>query len=254
MSTIRKWQLGLWLGASLAIVVLAFIGADDALRRNYSNIVQLAAAFLGALSCLRTAWACPDGSALRQVWALIAAGVLAWGAGQAWFWSYSILHAGAEAPYPSVADIGFLAIGPLFVVALLRFRHAAGLAAPPWGAAVALALLVLSAALSTYYNWEGIGAPELPLRLASIAYAVSDPLMLAVTVWVAFGFGRGTIARSWWSVVAGIACFLAGNQVYSYLVFNEAYTSGTATDALWPIAFGLIALGAARSRDAYADA
>lgn len=252
MSTIRKWQIGVWLGMSLAIGVLAFVGADEIVRRNYSNIVQLLAASACAAICWRTAWACPGG-ALRQVWALIATGVLAWGAGQAYFWSYSILHAGAETPFPSAADVGFLSIGPLFVVALLRFRYSAGLAAPPWGAAVALLLLSISGAASTYYNWEGISAPDPMLRLVSIAYAVSDPLMLAVTVWVAFGFGRGTIARSWWLVVAGIACFLVANQVYSYLVFNEAYASGAPFDALWPLGFGLIALGAARSRDAYVD-
>jgi hypothetical protein len=251
MSNAEKLVGGLWLMASLAIAVLFFAGADADLRRHYSNGVQLIAALAAALFCFRTCLVFPSGSPLRQVWILLGAGVLAWALGQSYFWLYSVLNDGQETPFPSFAELGFLLIGPLVAVALLRFRHASGLAAPLWGSLTALVLLIAACAAATAYNWEGIQSADLKLKLVSIAYALSDPIMLAVTAWVAFGFGRGSIARSWWCMAAGIALFFIANQIYSFMVFKEIYESGVATDLFWPLSFGLMAWGAARARSAY---
>jgi hypothetical protein len=244
--------LVVWILVAVSIAALAVLDVDAGIRRHWSNLVQLGAAYACALLCFRTAGLFPPGDALRGVWMLFALGVLAWALGQSYFYAYTVLAAGAEAPFPSIADAGFLLIGPLVVFALLRFKQAAGLVAPPLGIACAAILGVLGGVVTAHYNAEGLASPDLLLRGVSIAYVVFDPAMLAVTVLVAFGFGRGRIARSWWSVVVGIAVFLAANQVYSYLVFSEAYVSGVATDALWPIAFGLIAHGALSTRSAYA--
>ena len=251
MSSAQKTLAYVWLLASLAIVALSFSETDIGLRRNYSNGTQLVAAYLSAFFCFRTCLIFPSGSPLRQVWGLISGGVLAWAMGQTYFWLYSVLNQGQETPYPSLADIGFLLIGPLVVVALLRFRHASGLSAPTWGGVSSLLLLVVSCIVATNYNWEGIESSDLMLRFVSIAYALSDPMLLAVTVWVASGFGRGTIARSWWYVVVGVISFFVANQIYSFMVFNETYESGAMSDVFWPLGFGLIALGAVLSRVAH---
>lgn len=251
MSTAKKLLAYIWLLASLAIVALSFSGLEAGARGNYSNCVQLVAAYLAAALCLRTCLIFPSGAPLRQVWGLMAGGVLAWALGQSYFWTYSLLHQGQETPFPSLADIGYLLIGPLFVIALLQFRRASGLSAPVWGNVLPLILLIMSGAISTNYNWEGIHGSDWVLSLVSVAYAVSDPILLAVTAWVASGFGRGTIARSWWYVVAGVGFFFVANQFYSYMTFNDSYVSGAAFDAFWPLGFGLIALGAVISHDAH---
>lgn len=239
-----------WLLAALLIVPLALAGTDAELRSSYSNGVQLLAAYLSAYFCFRTSHVFPTGNATRQVWLLMGAGVLAWALGQSYFWLYGVLS-GQETPFPSPADIGFLMIGPLFVVALLRFRFDAGLAAPLWALLASPLVLLAAAALATHINLAGIQSEDWTLRLVSIAYSVSDPLLLAVTLLVASGFGRGSIARSWWYVVFGITSFFFANQCYSALVFHDMYASGSAIDALWPLAFGFIALGAVRSRAAH---
>jgi diguanylate cyclase len=240
-----------WLAAALLIVPLSLAGVEADLRSSYSNAVQLLAAYLATLFCFRTSGASPVGSATRQVWFLMGAGILAWALGQSYFWLYGVLS-GQETPYPSLADIGFLMIGPLFVVALMRFRFDAGLAAPLWAMLASPLVLLAATALATYINLAGIQSEDATLRLVSIAYSVSDPLLLSVTLLVASGFGRGSIARSWWYVVLGIGCFFFANQAYSTLVFHEMYASGSAFDALWPLGFGLIALGAVRARAAQA--
>lgn len=253
MSGFRKVGVALWSMAVIGIIVLGFVDVDAEVRRQYSNIVQLGAAYACALLCFGTARAFTVADPLRQVWTLIGLGTFAWAMGQSYFWLYPTVNGGAETPYPSLADAGFLLIGPLFVVALIRFRYAAGLHAPPFGVVAAILLLVLSGIITGAYNWEGIKSADPALRSVSIAYALSDPVMLAVTAWVAFGFGRGRIARSWWYVVLGVAAFLGGNQAYSWMQSQGIYVSGAMTDALWPIGFGLIALGAVMSRAAYRD-
>ena len=250
MSTAEKLLAWVWLLAALLIAALALVGADADLRSSYSNGVQLFAAYVSAFFCFRTSRVFPAGNAARQVWLLMGAGVLAWALGQSYFWLYGLLS-GQETPFPSPADIGFLMIGPLFVVALLRFRFDAGLAAPLWAMLAAPLVLLAAAAMATYINLAGIQSEDWAIRLVSIAYSVSDPLLLSVTLLVASGFGRGSIARSWWNVVSGIASFFFANQSYSALVFHDRYASGSAIDVLWPIGFGLIALGAARSRAAH---
>lgn len=237
----------LWLAAVVLILPLSMLPPESNVRSGYSNGVQLLAAYLSAFLCLRAARGFPAGDATRQVWLLMGLGVLSWALGQSYFTLYRVLS-GQETPYPSLADVGFLLIGPLMVIALVRFKIAAGLAAPGWAWLLAPLVLLGSAALTIHINLEGIQSENWILRLVSLAYSLTDPLLLATTLLVASGFGRGSIARAWWFVVYGIACFFFANQAYSALVFNEMYASGAAIDVFWPLGFGLIALGAVRSR------
>jgi hypothetical protein len=248
MSKLERVLAFAWLAAVLPIVLLAFVEVDAGVRSYYSNAVQLLAAYLCAYLCLRTSAAASEATT-RQVWLLMGAGVLAWALGQTYFWLYTLIS-GEETPYPSLADLGFLMIGPLIVVALLRFRFAAGLAAPGWALLLSPLVLLASGAVAAYINLAGIQSDDWALRIVSLAYSVSDPLLLAVTLLVASGFGRGSIARSWWFVVSGIGCYFLANQAYSALTFHELYASGSVFDTLWPIGFGLIALGAVRARAA----
>lgn len=249
MSTSERLLAYVWLAAVLLILPLSMLPAESALRGSYSNIVQLLAAYLSAFFCLRASSAFSSSDATRQVWLLMGFGVLAWALGQTYFSLYRVLS-GQETPYPSLADVGFLMIGPLIVIALLRFRVSAGLSAPGWAWLLAPLVLLASAALAIYINLEGIRSESATLHVVSVAYSLSDPLLLSITLLVASGFGRGSIARAWWYVVYGIACFFFANQAYSTLVFKEMYASGAAIDAFWPLGFGLIALGAMRSRAA----
>src|SRR3989344_7799958 len=44
-----------------------------------------------------------------------------------WAWSYYTMIQGIEVPYPSIADIGYLAIIPLYSYAMLSFAKASGI-------------------------------------------------------------------------------------------------------------------------------
>ncbi len=102
--------LGLVLGASLAF--LAFLLArpvgDDAVKL-VANLAQLLAPVVAATSC--TAAAVSGTGRTRRAWTLLAASAASWALGQAtWVWYEHLAQ--RELPFPSLADLGYLAAIP----------------------------------------------------------------------------------------------------------------------------------------------
>jgi diguanylate cyclase len=243
----------IWVLISLGIVMLALMDYEAGFRLYYSNGVQLCAAYVSALLCYRTMRVFPSATPLRFVWGLVGTGVLAWAVGQTYFATYPLWHAGADTPYPSLADIGFLLIAPLIVIALLSFRHVSELSAPIWGKALAVVTFFVSGAFAINYNLEGLQSLDIKLLVTSLCYTAFDPILLTVTVLVASGFGSNRVGKAWWYVAAGIVLYYVGNLLYTALVFNETYASGTMTDVFWPLGFGLIGLGAVYAREIFME-
>jgi len=252
MNSNSSFALGwIWIMAALAQVVLAMVGFDAQSRLYYSNAVMLTTSALAALICIASATSLPKSSPLRIGWLLIGAGIASWAIGQTIFFSFPLLNGGLDTPYPYYSDFGFLATSPLISLGLLVFHRSAELAAPAWGKVLALVLLVIGGYWCYDANAGGMFTEGLALTLASIGYALTDPILLAVTVYVASSFKAGSaMSRAWWLVTAGVIVVLFGNQMYSYLVFLEVYATGSMIDASWPVGFGLMALSAFYTREA----
>jgi hypothetical protein len=112
MPVVRRFQLalGLAVGASLAFLVfLVTRPANADTVKLVANLAQLVAPLVAAASC---AWAAASGSGrTRRAWALLAASAAAWGGGQAiWVWYEHLAR--RELPFPSLADVGYLAAIP----------------------------------------------------------------------------------------------------------------------------------------------
>lgn len=81
------------------------------------DLGQLVAAAAAAGCCWVAACAASP-VRVRWAWRLLAAGCLCWAAGEG-VWSYDELFSGRVAPFPSLADVGFLAFTLLAAAALL---------------------------------------------------------------------------------------------------------------------------------------
>jgi hypothetical protein len=181
---------------------------------------------------------------------LIGVCIASWAIGQFVFFSYPLLNDGAETPFPCFSDVAFLFTSPLIALGLVLFYRSAGLAAPRWGSLLAIALFIIGGYGCYSSNAGGMFTGDTALTLTSIGYALTDPVLLAVTVYVASSFKSGTtMSRTWWLVTAGVVIMLFGNQMYSYLIFEDAYTSGSVIDVSWPLGFGLMALSAFYMRE-----
>jgi hypothetical protein len=142
--------LGLAVGASLAFLaflVVRPVGGEQV--QLTANLAQLVAPLVAAASC---AWAAVSGSGrTRRAWALLAASAGSWAVGQAtWVWYEHLAR--RELPFPSLADIGYLAAIPLAAAAMLAFPGRAERAALQArslldGAVIAASLLYTSWAL-----------------------------------------------------------------------------------------------------------
>jgi hypothetical protein len=112
------------LAAATATVCLAW-SAFLALQPNatytqtVSNLGLMIVAITAGLQALRRSRRETGGNA--RAWLLLGLSCLSWGCGQAvWTWYESVL--GREVPFPSLADIGYLAFVPLAAAALLASR------------------------------------------------------------------------------------------------------------------------------------
>ena len=222
-------------------IVLRIDGAR--VTDGVDDIGELIAALCAALVC---------GAAARRVtvgrtsWALLAASSLAWAIGEA-LWSYYDLVKGVEVPFPSLADVGFLAAIPLASAGLLFFpssrqRTPDRVQGLFDGCIIATALLFASWATilgPLYRSHQG----SVLKQVISLAYPMSDVVMVSLVTILIARAGR----REWISlglVMAGVVAFAVADSSFAYLTEVNNYGSGNFLDTGWVAGYLLIGLGA----------
>jgi two-component system, cell cycle response regulator len=176
----------------------------------------------------------------RWAWFFIGMGLLATTIGDV---LYDFWYAG-NPPFPSAADIGYLAFYPFVyvgIVLLLRQRIATfstslwldGLMAATAASALGASVLVEAVVNSTQ------GDPL--VVITNIAYPIGDVLLLALVVFV-FSVTRWRPGRAWAFIAAGLLLNAIGDGVYLYREAVGSYVEGTFLDLLWPVSLVLIAL------------
>ncbi|MER6784047.1 aminotransferase class I/II-fold pyridoxal phosphate-dependent enzyme [Streptomyces sp. NPDC000658] len=183
----------------------------------------------------------------RWPWLLLAAGLLAFAAGDT---SYNVMEAYFQInnPFPSAADACYLACYPLFAAGLFGLVHyrwpghdlpslldalifALGLALPVW------VFLVQPLTHEPGMTWQQ--------RAISIAYPLGDVLVLAMLTRLLVaspGSGRTPALRL---LVLGTATLLTFDIAYGILQLNDLWQTGTPLDSGWIVfytAWGLAGL------------
>ena len=174
---------------------------------------------------------------------LAAAAVTSYAAGNTYY--LVMLAGGGSLPFPSPADLGYLAFYPLMLSALVVAVHynVRGLASSVWldcavgslGAAAVLAVLlspVVSSAL-TSSSWLA--------TVVAVAYPMSDLVLVAAVAGIAVLGGR-RIGNRWLLLLVGLMVFAAADVVYALQVAANTYVVGTPLDAGWAIGLALMAL------------
>jgi hypothetical protein len=165
-------------------------------------------------------------------------------------WSAYESIGGRDVPFPSLADVGYLATVPLAVAALLIFptapqRAAAQARTVVDGLVIGSALLIVSwiVALGPVVRSGGSG---LLADVIGIAYPLGDVIMATI---VLFAMARSRLGSPLGRVTllllcGGLLAAAVSDSGFSYLALQDAYASGNRIDVGWFLGYLLIFVSA----------
>ena len=248
----RHWSW-FWLAALLLGLVSAVFALWVALRVGGSrmtdavdDIGELVAALVAAGACGVAAYRLKSA---RAGWALLSASSFAWAAGET-VWSYYDLGRGVQVPFPSLADVGFLAAVPLAIAGLLRFPCAARSRASDLRGLLD-GLLIGGSVF--FVSWVTVLGPlyrhhqgGVLTQSVSLAYPVSDIVIASLVVILATRPGTQN-RMSLGLVLIGMLAFALADSSFAYLTTVKSYGIGNVLDTGWVVGYFLIALGALRA-------
>jgi diguanylate cyclase (GGDEF)-like protein len=240
---LRAPAVRLWQGILLAgLTLLGFhylAHLSEGSSRVYETWLYEGVELIGALGCLaRAAFV----RAERAAWLFIGLALLATTCGDIlydfWF--------GGSPPFPSAADVGYLAFYPLIyvgIVLLLR-RRVSTFSTSLWldGLVAAAAAGALAASVLVEVVVNSTQGSRLVV-LTNMAYPLGDIVLLALIVFV-FSITRWQPGRAWTLIAAGLLLNTIGDAFYLYGTAVGSYVEGTYIDLVWPASLILVALAA----------
>ncbi len=225
---IRFWAV-LVLGA-VAVSVYVLVGDDSPVRQwLYPAIAVLAATALAVNAALAPTRA-------RLAWLLIATGQVCWALGDV-VWTAIDITGGN--PYPSVADVLYVAGYPLLAVGLGQLLWS-GSRRVDWGDLVDVAIVTLASLLVL---WPIVFQPALNegwswTTLTGISYSVGDVLLLGLLAALFFhGERRSPVI---WLTAASLVFVFVADLVYYVPTFGATAVAQTWSDSTWLAAYVLI--------------
>ncbi len=235
---LRFWQA--ILVAGLAVLALHYLGHfSNGGPRVYETWLYEGLELFAAVGCLARAVLV---RAERSAWFFIGAALVATTCGDILydFWY------GGNPPFPSAADVAYLAFYPLIyvgIVLLLR-RRVSTFSASLWldGFVAAAAAGALAASVLVEVVVKSTQGSRLVV-LTNIAYPIGDILLLALLVFV-FSVTRWQPGRAWVLIAAGLILNTVGDAIFLYGTAVGSYVEGTYVDLLWPASLILVALAA----------
>ncbi|HYI38301.1 MAG TPA: EAL domain-containing protein [Thermoleophilaceae bacterium] len=209
--------------AALVTLVLAYLtdlGSPAVINLAYYGLMGAAVGLIALRARLR--------SNLRGAWTLMALGLLAWMAGDAYYAIYQ------PTAYPSPGD----GLYGLSYIALLGGMRAMGGRVRVAGF-VSVALLMVVLGLATVWSWlvfDGM-LSSAEGSTAAIATAAAFPmfdLMLLASALVALAARHWHLDAAFAALIGGFALLAAGDLIYTAQVTAGTYQAGNVADALWP--------------------
>jgi two-component system, cell cycle response regulator len=213
---VRKLIAAVLFGGVSLVVLYDWVGiGGPGLDVAINSVVYDAVVVCAGLGCLTRAL---RGGPERGAWFAIAAAVLAWAAGEIWWTTY--IEGSASPPYPSPADLGYIAFYPLAILGLyLLVRSRAGeLDRRLWmdGAIAALGTAALGAALLFEFVADRASGTTAEV-VTTLAYPFGDVVLISLIV--------GVIALTRWRPGRTLTLLLAGLAVMA--VADVAFTLQT---------------------------
>ena len=219
---------------AVTVFELGDASLQDATGRWVYDAVVLGAAAI-------VLWRAATIEAERRAWLWLGGGMLLWALGQTYY--SVVLYYAEPAPFPSPADVLFLAFYPasFIALALLLRARVARLGPLAWADAVvgALAVAAVAAALIFPPVLESLGGSPIGVAV-SLAYPCMDLVLLGLLSG-AFAASKWRVAGTWLPIAVALLLFGACDVVY-LSVGGQATVALDLASIGWPLAFLLLAL------------
>jgi two-component system, cell cycle response regulator len=223
-----------------AAVVVAYdwlgLGGPD-LDLAINGVVYDAVVACAGLACLTRAL---RGGAERPAWFAIGASILAWAAGEIWWTLY--IEGNPAAPYPSPADVGYLAFYPLAILGLylLVRARAEELDRRLWmdGSIAALGTAALGAALLLEFVADHTSGSTIEVATA-LAYPFGDVVLVSLIVGV-IALTRWRPGRTWALLLAGLATMAVADVAFTLQAYEAAVPGGDWVEPIYLISAALL--------------
>jgi diguanylate cyclase (GGDEF)-like protein/PAS domain S-box-containing protein len=217
------------------------LGATQAM----GDIVEFVVAFMAAAGCF---WGARRLAGRQTIaWRLIGLSAFAWGCGEV-AWSFYELVAKENVPFPSLADLGFLAGVPFALAGVLMLPRWSGSSALRTffdGLIIAGSLFAISWATSLGSVYRA-GADSVLDMAISVAYPLSDVAIATVLVLIVSRSASGS-RLPLTLLTAGLFANLLADSAFAFLTAQNSYGIGGALDTGWVAGFLLIGLAGLRA-------
>jgi hypothetical protein len=266
-----SWRtFGLIVGGVVALVAFALIGlaitgylpADriETARSIVSDVGSIAFGLLAAAFLFLAASRMDPGNPLRRIWLLLGLSVAVYVIGDI-IWTVLEVRSGfTEVPYPSYADIAYIAFYVFMAAGLMRAARAFGRVSNTERAIRVDIVLMFLAAIAVYVF---VAAPiivdaeaTLAQKVLGVAYPIGDlVVLLGPALFIAFvasSLGRSQAARQWWSLAFGLAVMSLSDILFTWLEWTGRYYSGHQVDYAWMLSLLILAIAGSEAAD-YAD-
>ena len=234
----------LWLAA---VFVVYFFGQGDRTFLLFaSNIISPASAFLPALYSLTLVrrYGIDPKDRFTRLWVYVAVGLFLWVLGEI-TWSVYELVLLVSVPYPSVADVFWIAGYLPLVIALLLyiapFKDALSLKSVL--SAVAVALLADVGVFVVLIGPVFSPSADPATRLFDFAYPILDMVLLGVSIAGMLLFLPGRISRLWVWLNLGFISTVIADILFSYFSALGTYYDGHPLELFYFLGYAAILLG-----------
>ncbi len=223
-------------------LVLRNVYFGDRAVTALDDIGEAVAAGVAAAAC---AWAARRAGGRERVgWTLMSISAGLWAAGEV-VWSIYEVGLNVATPYPSLADVGFLAAVPFAIGGIRAFWSAPRGTSSRWrvwfdGVIVALALT----STAWGFGLRSVWVSDSPTKGLDLAYPITDILVGTILI-LAIRRATHQQAGRMALLLAGVASYSIADSAFAYLTAQSAYGAvGNVLDTGWFAGYLMIALAA----------
>jgi two-component system cell cycle response regulator len=237
---VRKAIAAVLFGGAALVIVHDWIGiGGPGLDTAINGVAYDAVVVCAALACLTRAL---RGGPERAAWLAISASIFAWGAGEVWWTLY--IEGNPNAPYPSPADVGYLAFYPLAVLGLYLLVRARAyeLDRRLWmdGLIAALGTAALGAALLFEFVADHTSGSTIEV-VTTLAYPFGDVILVSLIVGV-IALTRWRPGRTWTLLLGGLAVMAVADVAFTLQSYEATVPGGDWVEPIY--LFSAVLLGA----------